>query len=543
MTLSDEDLDLGWLFECVREPLIVAAADSGRIVAANPAARSMFGDADRERLDGPLEALVEDRVRSSLRTQLLERAIEQGSARLELPTARTTDGVAQIELTATRLGGDAPSRVLVSIRDVSDQRQSHMRREALLRLARLAAHGDQEELLSALLTEAVTLLDADDGGIAQWDAAKQVLVQARSFLPSSNVGAVIPLQGSVSGRAVRLGAPDIENDYQRAVGALTPAGRLGATAVIAMPLLQEGRLLGTLSVSRFEPGKPFTQADADMLELLSSTVAATLIGLERSRELEAAVEQLQSAKDAAEAGERAKSAILANMSHELRTPLNAIIGYCDLLIEEAGEREPGSEVADLRRIRAAGDQLLRLVHAVLDLADIEAGRLELHPERFDVADLLQQVEAAGKPMVDKGHATLKVDCPADLGSMRADVAKLRQVLLALIGNAAELTERGTIRLGVVRDPKPEGDRFVFSVTNNGIGLPPQQQREIFEPFSQAEAATSRDGSAGLSLAMSRRFCQLMGGDIHVASNPGGGSTFTVSLPAQPPRTRTDAPHT
>jgi signal transduction histidine kinase len=532
--ITGEELNLGWVFRRVREALLVVEAASGRIVAANPAARELFGDSGTQQFDLRLEALLAERAPAALVADLVQRAVAEGTARLELPGARRTGGLMQLELTATPADAHSAAGqrcVLVSIRDVSEQIQSRMRRQALLRLARFASHGDPEELLTALLKEAVTVLDADDGGIAQWDAASQVLVQIRSFLPSSSAGVVVPLHGSVSGRAVRLGAPVIVNDYQREVGPATPAGRMGAKAVIAVPLRHEGRVLGTLSVSRYEDRKPFVPGDADVLELLASTVAATLVGLERSRKLERAVEELQQAKDAAEAGERAKTALLANMSHELRTPLNAIIGYTDLLLEEAAERERGAYVPDLQRIRAAGKHLLGLVGAVLELSDIEAGRLELHAEWFDLVGLVREVEAAARPLAESNQARLQVACRGELGSMRADLTKVRQVLLNLLGNAAKFADHGTIRLVAARHTGPDGDRVTLSVSDTGIGMTAEQQGKLFEVFSPVEASTTRYGATGLSLAISRRYCELMGGDISVESAPGRGSTFTVTLPA------------
>jgi signal transduction histidine kinase len=222
------------------------------------------------------------------------------------------------------------------------------------------------------------------------------------------------------------------------------------------------------------------------------------------------------------------------MSHELRTPLNAIIGYTDLLLEETGDREGGAYLTDLRRIRAAGEHLLGLVDAVLELSDIDAGRLELHPERFDLAGLVREVEATARPLAESNHTSLVVDCRAELGWMRADLTKVRQVLLNLLGNAARLTERGTVTLTAARQGGSDGDRVTFSVTDTGIGMTAEQQGKLFQVFSQAEASTACHGATGLSLAISRRYCQLMGGEITVDSAPDRGSTFTVQLPAEAP---------
>jgi signal transduction histidine kinase len=222
------------------------------------------------------------------------------------------------------------------------------------------------------------------------------------------------------------------------------------------------------------------------------------------------------------------------MSHELRTPLNAIIGYSEMLAEDAADRDQADFIPDLRKIRASGKHLLELINDILDLSKIEAGKVELFPETFNVYALIEEVADTVQPLIEKNSNVLVINCADNLGAaytMYADITKVRQILFNLLSNACKFTEHGTITLDAVRDYSEGPDWLSVSVIDTGIGMTEEQMGKLYQPFSQADIQTARKfGGTGLGLAITRQFCEMMGGDITVRSEHGRGTAFTVRLP-------------
>ncbi len=240
---------------------------------------------------------------------------------------------------------------------------------------------------------------------------------------------------------------------------------------------------------------------------------------------------LREAKELAEEASAAKSRFLANMSHELRTPLNAVIGYSELLIESTEEEGPSERLDDLKRIQGAGKHLLGLISDILDLSKIEAGKMELHLETFDVNDMVAGVLDTVRPMIERRGLPLVTDVPAGLGFIHADQTKIRQILINLLGNAVKFTEHGEITLTVRQQTRDDLLWIRFIIRDTGIGMTESQVTRLFQPFSQPDASVARRfGGTGLGLALSRVFAEMMGGSIRVRSAPQKGSLFEVEIP-------------
>jgi signal transduction histidine kinase/DNA-binding response OmpR family regulator len=348
----------------------------------------------------------------------------------------------------------------------------------------------------------------------------------------------VPLDRGLAGAVITSRQMRLITDFKASENLPTPVDEAmedgSLDCVLCLPLTAFGRTIGAIAFGTTRAGG-FGGEDMKMAVAFATHLALAIDRWQQFQALQRSQADLRKAMEQAEEANRAKSTFLANMSHELRTPLNAIIGYSEMLQEEAEDLPEVQEafVPDLEKIRTAGRHLLNLINEILDLSKVEAGKMEIFVEAFDVDRMLTEIKGTIAPLVEKNGNTLVVDCAQDVGTLCSDLTKVRQTLFNLLSNAAKFTEKGKIRLTARSENRSGEDRIIFEVSDTGIGMTTEQLEKVFQPFSQADASTTRKyGGTGLGLTITRHFCQMLGGDITVASALGKGTRFTVELPRE-----------
>jgi len=387
---------------------------------------------------------------------------------------------------------------------------------------------DLKSVLQTLVESAARLCDADQATITRQKDGVFYRAEAYGFPPEFielvRDIPVKPERGSMNGRTLLEGkvvhVADVlaDPDYT-----FTEPQRLGGyRTVLGVPMLREGIPVGVLTLTRSEV-RPFTEKQIELVSTFADQAAIAIENVRLFDEIQDKNRQL------AEASEH-KSQFLASMSHELRTPLNAIIGLTEMMVTNAARFGTEKALEPLRRVNAAGTHLLSLINEILDLSKIEAGKLELNPERINLARLIDEVIGTAGQLAEKNQNRLIVETQENVGALTADSLRLKQILLNLLSNACKFTKEGEVALRV-RKVADGRDWVELAVADSGIGMTAEQQAKLFQDFTQADSLTARRyGGTGLGLALSRKLARMMGGDVTVTSEPGKGSVFTVRLP-------------
>ena len=383
---------------------------------------------------------------------------------------------------------------------------------------------DLQPVLDALAESAARLCEANSAQIYRADGNTLRLAAYHGSLPATEEIPIV--RGSVAGRVfldrrtihIEDLAAEVETEFPAAKQAQE---RFGYRTLLATPLLREGIALGVIGIRRTEV-RPFTDKQTALLKTFADQAVIAIENVRLFQELGEKNEQLEVAS-------KHKSQFLANVSHELRTPLNSIIGFTRIVLRRSEGKIDVLQKENLQKVLISAEHLLNLINGLLDLAKIEAGRMEIYAETFKLEEIVRIATATVEPMLRNGNVRLVTEIAADLPLMKTDRDKLKQVVLNLLSNSAKFTEKGEIKVAAWT----VNGSMKLAVSDTGIGMTQDAINYIFEEFRQVDMSTTRKyGGTGLGLAIVKRLTNLLGGDIAVESEEGKGTKFTVTLPME-----------
>ncbi|MGA7160951.1 MAG: PAS domain S-box protein [Bacteroidota bacterium] len=491
-------------------PIAIVTLDvQQRVQTCNKAFETIFGYSSDEAVGKNLDDLIVPEDKKEEGKELTLVSFDRKNIRRELVRKRKDGSLIDVEVHATSISMDEKQvGVIAQYEDITDRKQAE--RE-------LRESTEKLQLIFDNAFDGINIFEEHP------DPERRKLVDCNARYAE--------MAGRSREELLRIGntrniAKTLSQDNTRSIeralifrGSFTwirPDGKDNIIEYTAVPIKMRGK---TFTIGIDHDVTERTKAEAQIKEQIKIIEKQNL--------------ELEKARDLAMEANKTKSAFLASMSHELRTPLNAIIGYSEMILEEMGDANETHYQGDLERIRSAGKNLLELINEVLDLSKIEAGKMELYLEEFQLGGLVDEVVSTVQPLMEKNENTLLVNVTQNIPTVRLDHTKVRQILFNLISNASKFTQKGTITLyaDMVSAPDLPGRKITLKVTDTGIGLTEEQIARLFKEFSQADSSTTRKyGGTGLGLAITKRFTDMMNGSIDVQSEPNEGTTFIVTLP-------------
>ena len=513
--ISHSENRLRAILDCTLDAIITIDS-RGRIHTFNQAAERMFGYTEGAVLGENVSILMPSPHREA-HDSYLSRYARLGEAKVvgqrrELMGRHSSGRLFPIELAVTEVNKQGERFFTGMLRDITQQKAAEQ--------ALIDARSELQGILNAA-TEVAMIASNREGRIMLFNTGAERMLGYQSE--------------EIVGQRTPLFVHDMQEVVNRGIELTREYGRpIAGFAVFVTPALQHGHEVREWTYIRKDGSRLTVLLSITAIRDKEGVLTGFLGVAKDISALKQTQQELQSAKEQAEAANRAKSAFLANMSHEIRTPLNAVLGMAGLMSDTP---QNAIQSRYLRMITGAGQSLLSILNDILDFSKIEAGRMELAPTRFYLDDILDNLSGILAVSAADKHLALRFCVEARIGpAWFGDGLRLQQILLNLTGNAVKFTRQGAVTLTIENlsehaSSDANAQWLRFAVHDSGIGIAPEQLARLFMPFSQADSSTTRQfGGTGLGLAISKRLAELMGGYIEVESEPGAGSMFAVVLP-------------